>query len=566
MNQNLKNRVIINALVVIVSLFVLAPSFFDLSKIKWWDSNALTYGLDIQGGLQLVMGVDVPDVIKKKLTRSGLGLKDDLAEKGVVISSVDYTETPKASVVLEFSESNKKTIKDEVMKQFGSYYQIINQTPTTLQLAYLETVQNRISKEVVDQAIEVIRNRIDEFGVSEPVISTQGTDRILVQLPGLEDSAKAKSLVNRTARLEFMIVSEDAQLSDVQKWISEAEKEHELSLGGEKGLTYTEYVKQMNLHLKDKLPAGNELVFQRADQATSLEAGRIPVLVKNDQTVGGEDIDDAFVGQDEFGSPVVQFRMSVNGRKRFGDLTGANIKKPMAIVLDKVVQSSPVIQSKISAQGSITLGSGQNYNETFEEARFIATTLRSGALPARLETLEERTVGPTLGADSINAGKKAGLVGAVLVLLFMLLYYRDMGVIANIALTVNVILLLALLASLGATLTLPGVAGIVLTVGMAVDANVIIFERVREEIRKGVSTKAAIKDGFGHALSAILDANITTAAVCFMLIAFGTGPVKGFAVTLICGIVTSMFTAIFLTRTLMDLYTNMKPNKNWIKA
>jgi preprotein translocase subunit SecD len=243
--------------------------------------------------------------------------------------------------------------------------------------------------------------------------------------------------------------------------------------------------------------------------------------------------------------------MDVEGARQMSQLTKANIENQMAIVLDKVVKSAPTIQSEIAGSGQITLG-GRDYQKTMDEGKLIATALRAGALPAALTQLEERTVGPTLGIDAINKGKKAGLVGMILIVVFMLLYYRQLGIVANIALGLNVLFLLSILSSLQATLTLPGVAGIVLTLGMAVDANVIIFERIKEELRKGAGTMAAIKDGFGHAVSAIFDANITTAIVCIVLMYYGTGPVRGFAVTLLCGILTSMFTAIFVSRTILE--------------
>ena len=270
----------------------------------------------------------------------------------------------------------------------------------------------------------------------------------------------------------------------------------------------------------------------------------------------GDMLEDANVGRDPQKGYIVSFRFNVDGRRRFAEITGDNAPGVLAIVLDEVVKSAPSFREKIDSEGAqIELGRA-NPEQTYNEAQLIATTLRAGALPAKLEQLEERTVGPTLGADSIAAGKMAGLVGLVLVLVFMLFWYKTLGVVANLALMMNMVLILALLSSLGATLTLPGVAGIILTIGMAVDANVIIFERIREELRKGAGLKSAVKDGFGHAFSAVFDANITTALVCIVLMYFGTGPIRGFAVTLLCGIATSMFTAIFVSRTIIEVMMN----------
>jgi preprotein translocase subunit SecD len=283
----------------------------------------------------------------------------------------------------------------------------------------------------------------------------------------------------------------------------------------------------------------------------------------SDTDLTGDQLEDASVHPGEYGEPEVVFSFSPDGRRRFGEITEKNVGKQMAIVLDEIVQSAPVIQGKIaSSSARITLGGGRDYQKTVDEANFIATALRAGALPANLEQLEERTVGPNLGADSIAAGKKATLIGVALIFLFMALYYRTLGIVADIALSLNVLFLLAILTSLGATLTLPGVAAIALTVGMAVDANIIIFERIKEELRKGTGTSAAIKDGFSNAFSSIFDANITTVATSLILMYYGTGPVRGFAVSLTIGIVTSMFTAVFVSRVLIEILTKWFKVKN----
>ena len=270
--------------------------------------------------------------------------------------------------------------------------------------------------------------------------------------------------------------------------------------------------------------------------------------------MGGESLNDAAVSLDQVGQPIVVFSFDAKGAKEFGDLTTKHVEKLMAIVLDGVVQTAPRLKEPITGgRGSIEMGSGGDRQKTLDDANLTAMVLRSGALPAELEQLEERTVGPTLGKDSIDKGKFAGLIGAALVFVFMIIYYKSYGILANLALGFNVMMILAILTSLQATLTLPGVAGIVLTIGMAVDANVIIFERIKEEIAKGAGLIGAIKEGYARAFTAILDANLTTAAVCGVLMYFGTGPIRGFAVTLIVGIVTSMFTAIFFTRTILNL-------------
>jgi preprotein translocase subunit SecD len=287
-----------------------------------------------------------------------------------------------------------------------------------------------------------------------------------------------------------------------------------------------------------------------------MEAGHKPLLLKTNEGVTGDHLTDAYVGIDQQGSgaPVVNFRFDAVGARLFGDLTKRNVRKQMAIVLDKVVKSAPVINSAITGgSGVITLGGGRDPKGVLDEAKIISMALKAGALPATLEQLEERTVGPTLGADAIAKGRLAAIVAAALVFLFMAWYYKSFGVIADLSLAFNVLITMAVLSSLGATLTLPGVAGLALTVGIAVDANVIIYERIKEEMAKGASLAGASREGYDRAFSSIFDANVTSIAVCVVLMYFGSGPVRGFAVTLLCGLVTTMFTAVFFTRALVDL-------------
>ena len=318
-------------------------------------------------------------------------------------------------------------------------------------------------------------------------------------------------------------------------------------------MTYTKYVERLNADLKGKIPEGAVVLFEKDENAETMEVGKRPMVLTS-TNVSGEDLKDAFVDFNEYGSPQVKIRFNPMGGKKFADLTGNNVGRQIAVVLDKRIKSAPNVQNKIpNGEGVITLGGGRNSEQMMEEAKMISTALRAGALPATLEQLEERTVGPTLGADSINKSKQAGLLGAFLVLIFMVLYYRSLGVIADLALLLNIGMIIAALTSLGATLTLPGIAGIVLTMGMAVDANVIIYERIKEELRKGSGLALAVKEGFDRAFWAIFDSNITTMATCVVLIYFGTGPVRGFGVTLLIGLVTSMFTAIFVTHALIDM-------------
>lgn len=552
----MKVRWSIIIVILVLSLFWIIPNFVNTKESAYLPQSRIVKGLDIQGGIHLVLGVDIETYMKDKMQRLVRSFQEDLGKEKIAFTEVKASFEPKASFIVSAPNSASiEKVKDYVNKNFPGTFQALDTEDNSVQFSYYENVERDLKSQVVKQAIEVIRNRIDSYGTLEPNIATQGEDRILVQLPGIEDSQKAKELINTTAKLEFMMVDEEYDLTKLQALVDKAEKGGNYTLGAteETGLEYSAYVKRINDDLIDELPKNTEVIFQKSDNVDSMTQSRSPMLVKNDEVVSGGLVEEAYVSRNQqTGRPEVAFQMSVDGRKPFGDLTGRNVDKRMAIVLDKVMKTAPTLNSKITDSGVITLGN-DNYQTMFDEAEFISRTLRAGALPASLQQLEERTVGPTLGADSIKKGEMAGLVGCVLVVLFMIGFYGMIGIVASLALGFNILLILSVLSTLGATLTLPGIAGIVLTVGMAVDANVIIFERIKEELRKGTGIKAAVKDGFGNALSAIVDSNITTAIVCIMLLQFGTGPVKGFAVTLIIGVITSMFTAIFFSRSIVDV-------------
>lgn len=563
--MSLKWRSILAGFLVLAAAIKVAPNFINVDNIWWPASGKIVYGLDIQGGVHLVMGVDIESVMKEKLTRTAKSLSESLREANITVKDVAVTDFLRHEIKVTLNSAvDQDKVRELIEKNHKNFLQVLSADSSEVAAKVYDNQVSEIKKQILDQAIGVIRNRIDEFGVSEPSISAQGENRILVQLPGVKDSSKAKDLINRTAHLEFRIVSyelggaesasQDLAGKSTEKLISliaEAEKAGNYALGKD-GFAYSIYIKRLNQDLKSKLPADTMVAFEKAPTAKTLEAGKIPLLLRTDTKIGGDLLEDAGVSYDDKGNPVVSFRFGTEGAKKFEQLTEKSIGKLLAIVLDDVVQSSPVIQSKIGASGQITLNRG-NQEETFNEAKMIATTLRSGALPAALEQLEERTVGPTLGADAINRAKLAGIVAFILIAGFMSIYYGTMGFVASLALALNVLCMLAVLTGLGATLTLPGVAGIILTMGVAVDANVIIYERIKEEFRKGSSLKLAVKDGFSHAYSAIIDSNLVAAGVASILFYYGTGPVRGFAVTLIAGIVTSMFTAVFMSRVMIEL-------------
>ena len=552
MIESLKARFIILAVSAGLAFLYLAPNF--IQGYPWWPSkNKLVYGLDIQGGLHLVLSAEVDEILQERLNRLSAEIQEDLKKENLrALSSKLSTEKPFFLFIQFEDPSSAEKARSWIKKSnFSRSLQVLSASHSQIKLAFYKTRVTELKEQAIKQSIEVIRQRIDEFGVSEPLISAQGEDRILVQLPGIEDSKRAKELIQKTAKLDLAIVNEEFPPEKLFPLIEQAEKKGNYSLE-EGNISYREYVKKINKDLKNKFPENSRLVFEKAPNAISLKAGKIPYIVDMNQSIQGGLLEDASVGfNPDTNQPLVSFRFQPEGRKLFSQLTGRSIGKRLAVILDNVLKSAPVVQSRIPDEGQISLGAG-GYEETLEEANMISATLRAGALPANLNQLEEKTVGPTLGKDSIDKGKKAGIIGLLLVMLFMLAYYKKLGLIANISLTANMLFLLSLLSSLSATLTLPGVAGIILTIGMAVDANVIIFERIKEELKKGASLKLAIRDGFGNAFSAILDSNITTAIVCFVLIYFSSGPVRGFAVTLFCGILSSLFTAVFLSRTLMD--------------
>ena len=446
----------------------------------------------------------------------------------------------------------------------------------------IEGMEEQEAQDAVAQAQEVIRNRIDQFGVAEPTIQRQGENRIIIELPGVQDVQRAKDLVGQTALLEFQLLEPPEDRTRLIQRIDqvlapqeeEEEQEEDLLLsstpqsaplssmlsGAGEDLTVSgrDLQRVKNLlntpEAQELIPADVEFLFSSKPAGAEGNEFYFLYLVRKRPEMTGHMIQDAFVsiGQvvEYMGQPIVNFSTTDEGVRLFSRITGSHIGERMAIVLDESVYSAPTIQNKISEGRGIITGSG-----TQEEAKDLAIVLRAGALPAEVEIIEDRTVGPSLGRDSIEQGKTAAIYSMVLVVIFMVLYYRAAGLIADCALLLNMLFIMAVLAGFHATLTLPGIAGIILTIGMAVDANVLIFERIREELRSGKTVRAAIDSGYGHALSAIIDANVTTFLVGIVLYQFGTGPIRGFALTLCIGIISSLFTAFFVTRTIFELIT-----------
>lgn len=533
----------------------------DPQSSKFPIKQRINLGLDLQGGVYMVLGVDFHKVFGDVAERLADNLREEIDKQKLacarpVVHRVDANgavlEDPRIEVDCTTADAKAKLYqfvkKDET-------FRVTEDKGTMYQFGISKLYKDNVREKTISQSIEVIRNRIDEFGVAEPVITSQGTDRLSVELPGIKDVERAKELIGRTAKLEFKMVSEEKNPDEVAALVSEIEAKNNLRYT--EGERFSDYVHKINELAKGKIPAGTEIAFEREGRRANSEGklGRISHLLRSKAEITGDDLKDAYVQIDpQDNRPQVGIRFNARGAETFGKVTAENIHRQMAIVLDGIVHSAPVIQSAIpSGQAQITLGYG-DYNTLLKEAKDLAIVLRAGALPAQLEFLEQRVVGPSLGADSIQKGKFASMVGCALVFLLMLVYYRMSGAIADVSLILNVLFVMAILVGMDATLTLPGIAGIALTVGIAVDSNVVIYERIREELRSGKSPRLAVESGFDKAFHTILDANVTNAVAAIVLFNYGTGPIKGFAVTLLIGIVTTLFTAVFVCRLLFDWY------------
>lgn len=546
--DNYRFRAILAILGVALALVMVIP---NVVPMKSWVTDArLNYGLDIQGGLQIVMGVDVDNVVAESTQREMRSIETLLLKESV--SATLTAPNAKAGEVLvkTLDATQADKVKAVMSRDYGTMFMQLSENSDGLTYRYLDAYMLDYRNRIIQQAIETIRNRIDEFGVAEPSIAKQGDNRIMVQLPGMANAERAKELINTTAKLDFQMINRGLDQAKLSELIAAAEKAGNYSMAT---LKYSEYVDRLNEDLKTQLPADSVVYFEKNENAQKMEMGSTPYLLNSNDGLGGNDLDDAFVSYDgTSGVPVVSLKFNPAGAVKFGDLTTKGVGNRMAIVLDRVVKSAPNINEPIrGGQAQITLGRG-NRDQVLAEAQMISTSLRAGALPARLEQLEERTVGPSLGADSIAKAQLGSIVGALLVILFLTVYYKAFGVIASVSIMVNILSLIALLAAFGASLTLPGIAGIALTVGFAVDANVLIQERIKEEIARGVSWTHAIKQGYSQAMSAILDSNVTVSSVALILFFLGTGPVRGFAVTLLIGIVTTLFGNVFVSKVIAD--------------
>ena len=621
MQNNLTPRYIIIAVILGWAIWSLWPTYQYQSmseerkeelrvsgELEQVESRIIRQGLDLKGGMYIVLEADIP-----KLVENLAPIKDERLE-AIIADAKEQSNDPSKDFFTVFEEN----VKEDGIK-LSRYYHEYG--------ASLEDIMTALKDEAddaINRVLEILQNRVDQFGVSEPTIQKQGKHRIVVELAGIQDSERARALLQSTALLEFYLVKnvavtneiiaqldnalrsdndqstpkekqatekEDKNTEDQSTTVSELFGETEsnasdsdndtnlddifaeapfsgllTSIPGDMGIeekniyAFKKLLEEPEVQSKLNNADGQFLLSQEAETASTNEAVkfyRLYYLEKRPELTGGI-VEEAqanlgSLGGGSAGQPVVSLTMNSEGSRTWSRVTGANVGERIAIVLDQKVHMAPSIREKIPG-GRTQIEGFANINE----AKDLAIILRAGALPAPVNIIEERIVGPSLGADSITQGTQAVLIGLVTVLLFMLVYYRLAGTVADFALIWNILLVLAVLASLQATLTLPGIAGLILTVGMSIDANVIIFERIREELRKGKTPKAAIDAGYDRALTTIIDANVTTLIASLVLYQFGTGPIKGFATVLFWGILISMFTAVFITRTIFSAYVSRK--------
>ncbi len=503
----------------IVAVLCLLPTIWQPLPgwLSFLQGNKVSLGLDLQGGTHLVLSVDIDQAVVNSLEVNADELRRELRKAGVKSPKVERVD--QTTLALTIASDQREKLLEIVGQQFPNLKLDTAETSegTLIQrLVLLPEEVRRIKQAAVDQSLETIRNRIDQFGVTEPIIQRQGDRDILIQLPGIQDPERAKELIGKTAVLSFKLVRD---------------------------VNPEPYAKGAQ-----PLPAGTQVLYMLSKGPLGERKKGEPLLVESNTLMTGDVVSDARVRPGDLpSSRVVSLDLNARGARLFEEITAANVNRRLAIILDDTVYSAPVIKERIPGGRAIISGSF-----TTEEARDLAIVLRTGALPAPVSIAEERTVGPTLGRDSIEQGIRSFVVAGALVMIIMIVYYRFAGVLADMALIWNVLFLLALLAVFRATLTLPGIAGIVLTLGMDVDANVLINERIREELRLGKSARAAVEAGYDRALPSILDSNITTLLSGIILFQFGSGPIRGFAVTLCIGLVSHVFISVVGTRLVWD--------------
>ena len=492
-------------------IFTIPSLLYKEDSNNWFLNNKINLGLDLQGGSYLLLEVKSDVLFKEEIDN----ISDSLRFIARTFqNSIVNIETNTDQIQIRFEDAdNIDDIRNEFLQNYRNVTVSIKNS--SIKVTIDDAFKKSIKESAIKQSLEIVRKRIDESGTKEPLIQRSGQTRILLQLPGIKDPERIKELLGTTAKLTFHMVDDEDSAS-----------------------------------LKNNIAPFGKLIISDFYDAN------LKYLVDKKARVGGENLIDAKASFDPQQGHAVSFRFDTTGAQKFGKATSENVGKRFAVILDGVVITAPVINSAITGGSGIITGSF-----TSKEATDLAVLLRAGALPAPLEIIEERSVGPGLGADSIAAGKIAAIIGMIAVCIFMILIYGVFGFLANLSLIANLFILIALLGTIGATLTLPGIAGIVLTIGMAVDANVLIFERIKEELKNKNKSLTAVKNGFDKALSTILDANITTLIAALLLFIFGSGPIKGFSITLSLGIFASMFTAIIFTNFLIYLWYSISKKK-----
>ncbi|MCU0579971.1 MAG: protein translocase subunit SecD [Desulfobacterota bacterium] len=532
------------AVLIVLSVLFLLPSV-NRNLPSWWKSvlpaEGLKLGLDLQGGMHLILKVDLNKAITNQLDLIQQDLREALRKKQIPASRGETRGFNRVAFILPNADQ-LPTVREIVKEEFPMI-SIAGTTPQPaglqVELALLQKEINSIQENALSQSLEIIRNRIDQFGVTEPVIVRQGADEMVVQLPGVKDPQRAMDLIGKTAQLEFKLVDAETKL-DLEGLIEEAVKSGRLKEGYNPA--------DLNQALADKLPPEREIYIRKDVDKETGRVSKKPLLLFSKTLMTGAAIKTASVQfGGNFNEPYVSVSLNAHGTRTFDQVTKDNVGRQLAIILDQVVQSAPVIQERISGGQAQITGAF-----TPDEAADLAIVLRAGALPAPVQIVQNVTVGPSLGLDSINKGLVSGLVGTALVVLFMIFYYRFSGVVANLALLLNVLFMMAAMSLFRATLTLPGIAGIILSIGMAVDSNVLIFERMREEFHSGKPVKSGVDGGYAKAFWTIIDSHVTTLITAFALFLFGSGPIKGFAVTLSIGVIFNLFTALFCTKVVYD--------------
>ncbi len=517
MLKSLKFRFGLVGIFLLISVVYCLPNVFEIrgDLRKYLPTDKIHLGLDLKGGVHLLLEMDNEKLISTVMDRKLDAIKDSLMKSGVRFLSLERTGN-------EFHVVVRPEQKEKLLNLFINDFPDLKlarqkEKPDEVEFSFSipETYLSDVKENAASQALEIIRNRIDQFGVTEPVVAKEGENRILVQLPGIKDPERALEIVGKTAMLEFKLVDEE----------------------------------NIKYYTGGPPPEGSEVLPMRIKNRETGVETKVPILLKKQSVLTGEFLTNASVriGGELGSEPYVALEFNREGAKIFEKITSENVGKRLAIVLDNVVYSAPVIKERISGGRASITGAF-----TMEEARDLAIVLRAGALPAPVKVVQNITIGPKLGQDSIRKGIRASILGGVLVVLFMVFYYRVSGIIANIALLLNMIYLLGAFSALKATLTLPGIAGIILTVGMGVDTNVLIFERIREELRLGKTPRAAIDSGYEKAWITIFDSHVTTLITTLILFLFGTGPIRGFAVTLSIGIIINLFTAVFGSKAIFD--------------